>query len=174
MTSIILFFGQDKMIIFENDIFYNNNLYKDYRTHFITKNIEKDIVSALVPFTILQDKRILLRVLKFSFFSSFFGTIASEHTCLKLHCDWSMILTFGHLRERETYIFTRTPLCGISARSWRIIPLIDLSTNKVNSRVKLSWVSILSFPLGHLYCNDNVDFIAFHCTVSDTIESYNV
>lgn len=111
--------------------------------------------------------------LPFPFSSFFFGTVTSEHTCLRLHCDWSMILAFGHLREQEIYIFTRMPLYRVSAWSWRTIPLIDLSTNKVYSRVKLSRMPILSFPFGDLYCIDSVDFMAFHCTVSDTTESYN-
>lgn len=119
--------------------------------HFIAKkNIEKDIISVGPFSTIHQDKRILLRGLEFAFLFLlfFFGTVTSEHTCLRLHCDWSMILAFGHLRDQEIYIFTRMPLYRVSAWSWRTIPLIDLSTNKVYPHVS-SWAECLYclFPL---------------------------
>jgi len=69
----------------------------------------------LVPFN-LQDKHILLRVLKFAFlffFLFFFGTITSEHTCLRLRLRLVRDPRIWALREQETYIFTYTPLCGI-------------------------------------------------------------
>lgn len=109
----------------------------------------------MVPFYNPPRQTYTLTGLKICFFFSFFlaQLLANTHVWDYIAIGpWSSHI--WALREQEIYVHlhVRHTLCSLRTIMTHRIPLIDLSTNKVSSRVKLSRVSILSFPFGDLYC----------------------